>query len=162
MIALSIQSYIDKLGEARRLLTDALDRVGDHGDEVLYSDGAEWTIRQLAIHLMIADRGHNAMVTNIAEGRNIIPEDYDLERFNRRSVEKQADLSLEQVRAALDTSRQELLVWLQGIREEQLKQEGRHASMRIMSVGQMLDLMAWHEKTHARDIMAHLDQTEKS
>lgn len=151
-----IEHHKNRLAAARQYLDALFDGVGERWDETLYSDGAQWTIRQLAIHLMIADKGHNNMVMGIAEGRNIIPEDYDLERFNRSSVSKRAEMTVAEIRAALAASRAELLAWLDKIDEDVLQKSGRHASLEIMTIDRILAVMAWHERTHAEDIARHL------
>lgn len=151
-----IQRHIDRLTKARDRLNAALDQAADRADEQLYSDGAEWTIRQLAIHLAIADKGHNNMLQYIARGEELIPPDYDLDRFNKRSVEKSAEMTLDQARASLAQSRAEFLEWVKTIDDETLKKEGRHASMRIMSISEIMNIMAWHEDSHAKDIENHL------
>lgn len=55
-----IEALQDQLAQARAYLLEALSRIGDQADAPIYSEGAQWTLRQLAIHLMIADQGHNA------------------------------------------------------------------------------------------------------
>lgn len=151
-----IAQHREKLQSARDYLNNALDRIGDRGDEQIYSEGAQWTIRQLVIHLAIADKGHNAMLMHIAQGKELIPEDYDLERFNKRSVEKQAETTLRQARAALAQSRTEFMHWLDTINDTTLDLKGRHASMNIMTISQIMDVMEMHERSHANDIIEHL------
>lgn len=153
----AIQKYVDRLQEARAFLLDVLGRVGERGDEQLYSDGAQWTIRQLAIHLMIADAGHVNMLKGIASGNEIITPDYDVERFNRRSVEKNNALTIAQAIEGMARSRQELLDWLATIDESVLDKQGLHASMQVLSIRQILNVMAAHETAHAKDIEAYLN-----
>lgn len=148
-----IQKYIDRLNKSRARLEDLLDRVpADKWEQRIYSDGAQWTLRQLLIHLMIADRGQNTVVKGIAAGKEVIPPDYDLERFNKRSVEKQAEVSVADARAALKISRAELLDWLNTIDDSVLDIQGRHASMQILTIAQILNVMAGHEDVHGNDI----------
>lgn len=151
-----IQKHKDNLTEARQHLESVLNGVGTRWDETLYSDGARWTIRQLLIHLMIADKGLNRVMQGIAEDQQIIPEDYDIDRYNRRSVEKSAEITVEQARAGLAQSRQELFDWLDSIDEDTLDKEGRHPARIIMPIHQMLDIMAQHERDHADDIARYL------
>ena len=157
MIRQRIEKHIQVLDEARQFLLATLAKIGERGDEQIYSDGAQWSIRQLAIHLLIADKGHNNMIFGAARGENVIPEDYDLERFNKRSVDKSAELSLEQVEAGLIHSRAEMLAWLAELDDSILDKTARHATLRILSISQMLDIMAWHETTHAKDIRHFLE-----
>lgn len=152
-----IQQHIAALNQQRAFLDSVLDQIGARGDEQLYSDGAQWTLRQLCIHLAVADKGHNNMIWGIAQGENIIPEDYDVDRFNKRSVEKRAEMSLDEARQSLRETRAALLDWLSQLDDESvLDREGRHATLRIMSISQMLDGMAVHERDHADDIARHL------
>ncbi len=147
-----VQTLKTALAESRQYLNHVLDQVGDRWDTPVYSDGAAWTVRQLAIHLMISDKGQTSTVMGIARGENPVPADFDLERYNRRSVEKRADASIEDVRASLANSFAEREQWLDTLDDTALDREGRHGSGRILSVAQILQVMADHERDHANDI----------
>lgn len=152
-----IDYHKGRLAESREKLNQAFDSVGEHVDEQLYSEGAEWSIRQLAIHLALADIGHNRMIKHYAEGKEFIPADYDLDRYNKRSVEKQEEMTLVQARESLAQSRAELLEWLDGVEDDSvLDKTGRHATMKIMTLSEIMDIMAGHEESHADDILAML------
>jgi uncharacterized damage-inducible protein DinB len=147
-----IEQHKNALASARQYLNEVLDSVGDGWDTQVYADGAAWTVRQLLIHLADADRGTNRQVMGIAAGQEVIPPDFDLDRYNRRAVEKRAETTVEEARESLAASRAELLAWLDSIDDTALDQAGRHATMRILSVSQILDVMAQHERGHAADI----------
>jgi hypothetical protein len=106
-----------------------------------------------------ADLGSNRQVMGIVEGAEVIPENFDLERYNRRAVEKRAEMTVEEARASLEESRAALNIWLDALDDGALDRRGRHASMRILSVGMILEIMADHERTHADDIAAALGIT---
>lgn len=144
-----------RLAESRATLNQVLDLVQNRADEQLYSDGAQWTIRQLAIHLALADKGHNQMLFHYAEGKEYIPADYDIDRYNKRSVDKSDSMTFEQARASLAESRAELLAWLDTLTDETiLDKTGRHATLQIMSLSQIMEIMARHEEGHAKDMQA--------
>ncbi len=148
------------LAESRAKLLDALERIGTRGDERIYSDGAQWTLRQLAIHLALADAGHNQMIFRYARGEEFIPDDYDVDRYNKRSVEKSDGMTLEQAIAALHQSRAELLAWFDEQQDDSfLDQSGRHPMMRILTLYQIITVMAQHELGHTNDILAMLEPT---
>jgi hypothetical protein len=147
-----------RLAEARNTLNQALDLIGERGEEQIYSEGAQWTLRQLAIHLSLSDAGQSQMLYHYAEGKDYIPADYDIERYNKRSVEKKAEMSLHEASVALEQSRAELLRWLDGLSDEAvLDKKGRHANMQILSLSEIIEVMAKHEEAHAKDIMAMLE-----
>lgn len=153
-----IQSQLE---DSRQYLNQVLDRVGDRWETPVYRDGLQWNVRQLLAHLVDADRGHNAQAMNIAQGKDIIPEDFDIERYNRRTTEKSADKTPEQSRAELEASRQQLYDWLLTIDESVLDNKGRHATLKIMTVEQILGVLAGHERTHAQDIALALGIVQK-
>jgi hypothetical protein len=141
-----------KMDAARAHLNGVLDKVGDRTEVQVYSDGAAWNVRQLAIHLSDADRGQSNLVKNIANGQDTIPADFDLDHYNKRSVEKRAEMTFEQARESLAATRQDLYDWLNGQDESILPKQGRHASLHILSIEQIFDVMANHERDHANDI----------
>ena len=152
-----ITTVTDELKEARDYLNDVLDEVGNRWDTQVYSDGWAWTVRQLVNHLADADRGHNYQVMNIAEGNDVIPEDFDIERYNRRFTEKTAEKKAQESRQELAETRAALNTWLSELDEDKLDTKGRHASLQILTIEQILRLMAGHERHHAEDIASALE-----
>ena len=147
-----IEKIKQDLANGRQRLNEVLDKVGDRWETQVYSEGAAWTVRQLAIHLVITDKGHNNMVAGIAKGENTIPEDFDLERFNRRSVEKRAEMTIPEIRAALNSTAAERNAWLDTIEDAKLDMQGRHGTLRVLTIEQILGVVANHDRDHANDI----------
>lgn len=142
---------------ARDQLNNVLDQVGDNWDKQVYSDGLEWTIGQIVNHLADAERGHLYQVTTIAKGEVAIPEDFDIERYNKGVTKKTVDKAPEQARAELTEHRAQLNSWLATIDDATLDVEGRHASLQILSIETILFGMAGHEQGHAMDIAKALE-----
>jgi len=151
------EKLMARLSESRDYVNRVFDKVGDRWEQPVYSDGLAWSVRRLANHLADADRGHNNQVMNIAEGRDIIPEDFDIERYNRRVTEKTTDKSAEAALEELNQSREILRDWLFALDESKLDARGRHATLRVMSVEEILYQQADHEEAHARDIASALE-----
>ncbi|MCB9456449.1 MAG: maleylpyruvate isomerase N-terminal domain-containing protein [Anaerolineaceae bacterium] len=147
-----VAAYKHKLSEARVFLEYIFDQVGDRWETPVYSEGANWTVRQIAIHLAVSDKGHNNMIMAIAQGQNTIPEDFDLERFNRRSVEKRAETTPDELRQSLRATAAERVAWLDTCDDTVLEKKGRHGSMQILSIAEILDVIAGHDRVHGRDI----------
>ena len=119
-----IQELKAALAESRQHLNHVLDQVGERWDTQVYTEGAAWTVRQLAIHLMISDKGQTNTIMGIARGEDPVPADFDLERYNRRSVEKRADTSIADMRASLATSFAEREAWLDMLDDTALENRG--------------------------------------
>lgn len=147
-----IQKIKDDLADGRARWNYVFDRVGDRWDMQVYSEGAAWNVKQLATHLMITDKGHNNTVMGIAKGEEIIPADFDLERYNKRSVEKRGEASVEEIRAALAETAAARNAWLDTIDDATLDKRGRHGSMNILSIEEILRVVANHDRDHANDI----------
>lgn len=154
------QTLVSNLASARERIIGLLERAKPHSEEQLYSDGAAWTIRQLATHLMIADRGITMVIQNIASGGNPIPEDYDVDRYNKRSVEKMPDVSIDAAIAAMRDSRADLLAWLEGADEAALTRVGRHPLRFEAPLSRFLEIMALHDHQHADDLEKYLNEKD--
>lgn len=141
-----------KLDEVRDYFERVLDAVGNRWEQQVYSDELQWNVRQILIHVADADRGHNRQAMGYAAGEKVIPDDFDVQRYNTRTTEKYADKTVEQARTELRESRAALLTWLDAVDEAKLDIEGRHASGPIMPVRKMLRIQALHEQAHAQDI----------
>ncbi len=152
MPATRIAQIKQNLAEARQRLDRVLDAAEPHQDVTVFSDGQGWTVRHLLIHLADADRGNSRQAMSIAAGQEVIPPDFDLDRYNRRTIEKRGEMTFDEARVSLAASRAELLAWLDITHDAALDAQGRHATLRIMSVADILGLMAAHERMHAADI----------
>lgn len=141
------------LASARDTLNAVFDAAASRQDEQVYEDGLQWTTRQIAVHLADADRGYNNQIMAFAEGREIIPADFDLQRYNRRITEKRAEMTMDEARVSLAESRAALVAWLDAQDEAVLDKSGRHATMNIMTIREVLELQARHERGHADDIV---------
>jgi hypothetical protein len=147
-----IQEYKDKLAASRQILDKILDQVGDRWYVQVYADGAAWNVRQLLIHLMDTERGQSNVIMACVRGELLVPEDFDVDRYNRRVTEKLAAVTPQEARATLTDLREMLNNWLDAIDESALDMMGRHASLAMLPVSKLLDIMAAHERTHANDI----------
>lgn len=155
-----IEAHKTKLATARQKLNDALDKAEQVGIEKIESEGTSWGVYELALHLASADKGHNRMMYHYAKGEEFIPADYDINRYNQHVVKKNADMTLSQVREALQKSREEFLTWLDAVEDDAiLDKTGRHANLKIMSLSEIMDVMAGHESSHAVDILNILQES---
>lgn len=150
----------DTLEASAAYIARVLDRVGDRWEQQIYPDGLQWNARQVLIHIVEADRGHNFQAMTIAEGKEAIPADFDVERYNARTTEKFAAKTADEARAELATHHQALLAWLDTVDDAKLNLEGRHASGAIMTVRNIIRLRAAHAERHARDIARVLEIEE--
>jgi hypothetical protein len=154
-----IEKIVSRLKSSREYWDSVIEKVDDRWESQVYTDGLGWTVRQLVNHVADADKGHNLQVMNIAEGKDLVPPDFDLERYNKRVTEKTAEKTPEQSLTEMATQRQALYDWLYTIDESVLDKVGRHATLNIFTIEQFLKILSNHERDHAQDIAAILNIT---
>lgn len=145
------------LQATRARLDEVLDQAHGRVDEQLFADGAQWTIRQLTIHLALAQPGLQRQAMSFAQGEELIPPDFDINRYNQRSVEKKAEMTFAEARTQLNQDRVELVNWLNSIEDEAiLDKSGRTSLLDVLTVAQMMERIGNHEVEHAEQIAAYL------
>lgn len=118
----------------------------------VYGEGEGWTVRDVVTHLVDAEYGMTAQIERIRQGVPTIPEDFDLDRWNKRTVAKMADKTPQELLQSLAQNRAKLLEMLDSIRDDEWEKQGRHPSLRILTIEQYIQTIAGHEAKHAADI----------
>jgi hypothetical protein len=125
-------------------------------DRVVQSVEGGWTVKQALLHLWTSETGQTATGRAIAAGQPTVPDDFDLNRYNNRQVEKNRDRSPQEVLAAMLDSRQQLLAFLDEVSEADLARRGRHARGDVLTLEQLFHRIAEHEAEHTAEIKAAL------
>jgi MarR-like DNA-binding transcriptional regulator SgrR of sgrS sRNA len=145
------------LDQTRREVKQILDRLQpDDWEKPIQEEDQHWTARQIVSHMVSAQKGMSGQIARISAGEETVPPDFDLNRWNRRSVEKSADKTPQELLAALDEDREALKQTLRGLQDSDFDKRGRHGSLRIMSVEEIARLIGTHEAEHARIIAEKL------
>ena len=119
---------------------------------VVFSEGEGWRVSDLLRHLVDAERSMTNLIDNIRKGGEGVPADFDLQRWNSRNVGKAKEKSPDVLFGELETNRIRLLELLDSIQDEDWDKQGRHGSLRMMTVEEILNLIADHESWHGNDI----------
>jgi hypothetical protein len=121
---------------------------------------AAWTVGDVVAHLADAEAGLLGQVQRLLAGKQTVPEDFDLDRWNRRAVRRNRDRPhtdlLEQIRA----SHLAALETLAATEEAALDLKGRHSSGDILTAEGFFRRMADHRQAHTRDILRALGRAE--
>ncbi len=119
----------------------------------VYTDeGAEWRVIDVARHVTDSERGMTALMAQVQGGGAAVSADFDLERWNRRVVTKLQDKGPADLLADMAANRQALFAFMDTLADDDWAKEGRHASLRILSIEQVCHLIADHEKAHIAEI----------
>lgn len=115
-------------------------------------EGAEWRARDVLAHVAVSEAGQLGQITRLLEGGLTVPDDFDLNRFNRRSVQKQAEASEADLLALLERDYVKVLSALDAVAEADLDKTGRHARGDTLTVEQFFHRITEHRRQHAEQM----------
>jgi uncharacterized damage-inducible protein DinB len=156
------------LGERKQTARDALTRtredllqlVGqlqpdDWYKPVQTTDGG-WTAKQMLLHIATSETGQTSTGRAIAADQPTVPDDFDLNRYNNRQIEKNKDKQPPEILLGMAEGRQKLLTFLEEVPEDALDKRGKHARGDIISLEHLFRRIAEHEAEHTAQIKAAL------
>lgn len=153
----------------RALLTAAAQELDETLDALAPDDWEKrtlttdrWTIRETVSHLVTGEAGNLAIARGIAAGIDMYRPDFDLDRYNRRNLEKTAQRTPAQLRDDLRAIRRETLATLDGFDEATLRRTGRRTTGEETSVAGVFERIAEHQREHLAEIRAAVGQDATS
>ncbi len=147
------QTVIKKLETVRASLLEMVEAIDDEGwAKQVFSESAEWKTSDLLRHVVSAEHSMTRLIENIRDGGEGASADFDLTRWNASRVQKAKQKSISDLTADLAQNRTYLLGVIDSLSEGDWDKRGRHGSMRIMSIEEILHLIADHEQWHMDDI----------
>ena len=115
-----------------------------------------WTVRDTLSHLVTGEAGNLFIARGIAAGQDLYRPDFDLDRYNRRNIEKHAARTPQELLTELQRVRQETLTFLDSLDEATLLREGRRTTGEWTTVEGVFRRIADHQREHAAEIRAAL------
>ena len=118
----------------------------------VYPEDPGWTVQQILAHFITIEGTMQWLFRDILAGGPGSPEDFDVDRFNRSQPKKLDGLSLEELFARFKTVRGETIAIVEGMSDEDLDREGRHA---FHGHGKLERFIVWayeHARLHLDDI----------
>ncbi len=145
---------VSKNAESMQVLTGLGE--ADWGQPVYSTESATWTVRDVLAHLADSERGLLGQIRRQAVGQQTIPPDFDLQRWNRRAVEKRAGQPAAELLAEIQARFAEALDVLAGLDDADLDKTGRHPRGDEPDLETCFRHMAEHRAGHAAEIRAAL------
>lgn len=146
--------YTEKLTQARTELLNLLNSLSEEQlHTAVISEGQTWTPLDLVAHLLENERGMSIHVHKIRNGRETVPEGFDLEKWNAGLKERAGTLPpLKEMLNELAQVRVKTLEVLESLSDEEWGLQGRHPNRGVVSIEQYYEIMAGHDTWHANDI----------
>jgi hypothetical protein len=124
----------------------------DQLEQVVYSEGAGWTVYQVLVHVVGAEAAMYRLVQNILQGGAGVPEDFDLNRYNEHRVNEMAGTSCADLLEKYMQRRQQIADLVLSLGPDDLAKTGRHPFLGIATVEKIIKLFYRHDQIHIREI----------
>lgn len=147
---------INNLDRSRQALNTLLSKLTPADWETQIHDDEKWTVRQIVSHLVDSQRGMIGQMKRIVVGEETVPADFDVNRWNKRSVQKMADKTPEELVKSLNEDHEALKHFIRELDEADFEKRGRHANLSILTVEQFARIVASHEADHTQSIAQKL------
>jgi hypothetical protein len=122
----------------------------------IYSEGSQWTVRQILCHFVSAENGFLLLARDILKGGAGAPEDMDIDVFNETEVGAMAQRTPKDLLPEFQQLRAQTIELVSGMREEDFDLEGRHPFFGRSSLEKLLKLVYRHNMLHLRDVRRKL------
>jgi hypothetical protein len=153
-----------ELGERKHLIHDQLIHTREELLEVIgqmetadwerpvQAGEGGWTVKQVLLHLATSESGQLAAGKAIAAGQPTVPDDFDLNRYNRRQIEKNQARQPPEILFGMAESHQKVLAFLDEVTAEDLDKRGKHGRGDVISLEQLFYRIGEHEAEHTAEI----------
>jgi len=125
---------------------------GDQWEQVVYTEGAEWKVRDVLAHFVSVEKSILKLFENIRSGGGGASEDFSVDRFNVSQVSKLADTSPADLLVQFKEARAGMIAWVSDLSESDLQKTGRHPFLGVTALGEMIKMVYRHNQIHLRDM----------
>lgn len=145
-----IRAYLDKSMTKFENLVNNL-KEEDLNTRIQDKEGG-WTVIEILRHIQNSERGMTGTVQAVLEGKEGAPEDFDIKKYNARTLEKMQDLTLDEIKSNMINYRVRTLEVLDSVKEDGWEKTGRHATLDIFTVKRFFEIIGWHQQHHLKGI----------
>jgi hypothetical protein len=124
----------------------------DQWNQVIYTEGAEWTVRNLLAHFVTAEKGFLKLFASIRAGGAGASEDFDIDRYNASQQAKTRDLAPRELLEQYQTTRAAMIALVASFTVADLEKQGRHPFLGLTTLAEMVKLVYRHNQLHFRDM----------
>jgi len=126
------------------------------GQPVPSDEGVDWKARDVLSHVAASEGSQLVVIQRVLNGQGSVPEDFDVNRYNRRSVQKQAERTPVEFLASIDRDHAQVLAALDGLDEAELDKTGRHARGDTLTIEGFFNRITEHRRQHAEELAHNL------
>ena len=123
----------------------------------VYTEGTEWTVRNILAHFVSAEQGFLRLFRDILAGGAGAAEDFDIDRFNARQQEVTKSASHQELLRDFQEIRSEMISFVNALSLQDLQREGRHPFLGLTTLAEMIKMIYRHNQIHYRDLRKLID-----
>lgn len=150
-----IQHWTKQMTEARAKLTQLLKSLTEEQLHTpIISEGHTWDVLDIVAHLLENERAMSIHVHKIRQGRETVPENFDLNHWNAGLKERIGNkpASLDELLNELAEVRAKTLEVMETLGDGDWELTGRHPQRGVITIEQYYETIAGHDNWHANDI----------
>lgn len=153
-----VDNLVRKLREEGEALSARLAAVpADRWNAPVYAEGAAWDARDVLAHLVSAERGHQRLIRNVAQGGPGSPAGFDVDAYNEDHVGRLAARTPAELLADLQAVRADTITLVASLTEEDLARRGRHPALgENAALADFIRIVTLHGRLHLRDLARSL------
>jgi hypothetical protein len=118
----------------------------------VYAEGATWNVRSLLAHFVTVEKTFTELLANIRAGGPGAPEDFDINAYNAGQQQKTAVLSPQELLEQFKAARAKMVSWVATLNAADLEKRGRHPTLGMITLAEMIKAIYVHNQTHLRDL----------
>ena len=118
----------------------------------VYTEGANWTLRNVLSHFVTSERGLVKLFEQIRLGGEGAREDFSIDRYNAAQQEKTKALTPTDLLEQYKEIRADSIAWTLSLSELDLEKQGRHPYIGMTSIREMIKMLYLHNQMHYRDM----------
>jgi len=118
----------------------------------VYTDGMDWSVREVLCHFAVTETGFNRLLENILNGGEGSPEDFNIDVYNRKKVAQLENASLEDLKSTYNQARLKNADLVSQLQPEDLQRTGRHPFLGVAPLEDIIKLIYRHNQIHLRDV----------
>lgn len=123
----------------------------------VYTESIQWNVRQLLAHLVTIEKSMHWLFRNMLDGGPGAPEDFDIDRFNRRQPAKLDHLSLAELLNRFRGIRTETVAIVASMTDTDFDREGHHPFHGHDRLERFVRWAYEHQRLHEDDVRRALD-----
>ena len=115
-------------------------------------EGADWKARDVLSHAAVSEGSQLIVIQRVLAGQGGVPDDFDLNRYNRRSVQKQAERTPAELLDNIARDHAQALAALEALDDADLDKSGRHARGDTLTIAEFFQRITEHRRQHAEEL----------